>query len=243
MKTFAQYVESLPECVSALPLLIDRPDPESYAALRDIVDGSPELESAWFAWKYGPDSLMTVMANRHGRAGHLLWPQYDQGNAIFAAVNGWIPNCRFTAGALAQGKHSGGTDLHPCHGRPGRSVHVIDHDNRFRLPGTGGRPAAIVAHPYPGNATPDDCRYWADAAGLVAHVCHDPDASWWYPGHSYAVAFTRPGQAVRWPDWKAVHWAVVPERPSGRGKVWGRAHAPAVPTLDAVAHVTAGEGA
>lgn len=66
----------------------------------------------------------------------------------------------------------------------------------------------------------------------------DPDASWWYPGHSYAVAFTRPGQAVRWPDWRAIHWATVPKRPFGTS--WGCS---AGPTLDAVAHVTTEGGA
>jgi hypothetical protein len=70
----------------------------------------------------------------------------------------------------------------------------LDHAEYFRENEKPYRAAAIVAHLYNRNAPVDQ---WAHERGLTATIA--PRASWYNPGGTIMVCYTRPGADVQWP--------------------------------------------
>lgn len=74
----------------------------------------------------------------------------------------------------------------------------MDHPEWYRSRKKPYRAAAIVAHLYGGDAR---VHTWADSMGLQEHLPPIPSgqsASWYWPGHTWIVCYTRPGVIVRW---------------------------------------------
>ena len=73
--------------------------------------------------------------------------------------------------------------------------HAIDHEEYYRAAGRGGRPVAILSHTY---APLDEVAEFAAARGLAVEALGLP--SWYSPGNTVAVVFTRAAPAERQPS-------------------------------------------
>jgi hypothetical protein len=116
----------------------------------------------------------------------------------FANLNGWrLTNAEFTTRVLATSKVHAGSGRHWDEGRSADSYQheFMDHAEFFRESAKPYRAAAIVAHLYNCEA---DVHSWALERGLHAHVPPRLKASWYYPGATLIVCYTRPHVIVRW---------------------------------------------
>ncbi len=118
----------------------------------------------------------------------------------FASLNGWQPTRReFSLETLRDHKMHGGGGYENWRPLPHE---FFDHPEFFRDREKPYRAAAIVAHNYPNRETSDEQaaaeQVFAAEHGLVAHHPPNPRTSWYYPGSTRLVCFTRPGIAVTW---------------------------------------------
>jgi hypothetical protein len=107
-------------------------------------------------------------------------------------LNGLLrAHSRFSYIALAGGRVRDGRDLIE------NPQEYFDHAEFFRWPKTPYRAAAIVAHLY--DTTPAKAADYATEVGLQTHVPPIPRASWYYPGRTILVCYTRPGSVpIQW---------------------------------------------
>ncbi len=159
-----------------------------------------EAHKAWQDTARAPGS--SFAEQRPHRIAYARWTEVSVAARLeFEQLNGWHRSLRgFSIRVLSEGKvHSGGR--WDGYGLPPNQL--MDHPQYFR--DERHRAIAIVAHLYehwwyPGASTCGKLQGEAQRLGLVAHE-HPlgAAASWYYPGGTRVVAFTRPGIVVRWP--------------------------------------------
>lgn len=113
-------------------------------------------------------------------------------------LNGWKGSDNpFSKPGLVRAKsHDGPDDYREMWGAYEGHCSVHDHRTFYRL---GRMPVCVVAHPYGNRADViEQCTIWARRYGLICHASEFE--SWWYPGRTVAVAYTRIGDDLIWPD-------------------------------------------
>jgi hypothetical protein len=125
----------------------------------------------------------------------------EEARQRFGAARGWVrTNREFHTDGVVRGLHH--SPLYTGHRRPtrdGRDIRValgrpwIDHTEHYRTPGRGGVCAGIVSHAYLWVERSDlEARAvaYAEGAGLRCEV-YPPAYSWYYPGETTLLVFTR----------------------------------------------------
>ena len=107
----------------------------------------------------------------------------DECRRLFAIERGWIISDRYFS--LRQLQKASNCRM-PWEGCNEHLHPAIDHAEYYRLPERYARPAAILSHSYASDGT---IQTFASANGLVAEVLDC--LSWYYPGNTRAVVFTR----------------------------------------------------
>jgi hypothetical protein len=117
----------------------------------------------------------------------------DEAAKAFAKLNGWKhSDTPFAPTMLARGSTQYKRCEYGCNG--GREHDLFDHPLYFREPTRPYRPVAIVGQPY--NTDLAKARVMATRIGLDVHAPTMLTASWWFPGWTRFLCFTRPGTTV-----------------------------------------------
>ena len=128
----------------------------------------------------------------------------ERARAEFAHVNGWhVARTKFSFHCLITAKpHHWCFECSqdPLHCAVPFDPHRDDHPEYFRSPTLPYRPTAISAHLYADDSIVERAREWAIVHRLVLHEPPNLQASWYYPGMTRLVVYTRPEVILKWPS-------------------------------------------
>jgi hypothetical protein len=146
-----------------------------------------------------PQSVRHNPAEAKRRLGNSGWAAVKEEAHRFGEARGWSfrDGESFSLKALATGKRFPGYKVFISPNLPPgnfSSGGPFDH-GQFYWDGEGN-PVAIVAHLYADDAIVQNCIQWAESVGLGAHVQPDAASSWYWPGSTRTVVYTRPGIGV-----------------------------------------------
>jgi hypothetical protein len=129
---------------------------------------------------------------------------HERARAEFASVSGWhVARTKFSFHSLIAAKPHHwcfGCSRDPLHCAVPFDPHRDDHPEYFRSPTRPCRPTAISAHLYADDSIVEEARQWAIAHRLLLHEPPNLQASWYYPGRTRLVVYTRPEVILKWPS-------------------------------------------